>query len=469
MLPSRNLPASFDRVLSPLRGCFTAPTFQTFVVLFCGFVSAVGERTVTGMLISSGYSGIWGHERAHRFFSRARWPVDALGLAVCDLVVAHLLAPGAAIEVAVDDSLFKRSGPRVWGAFWHHDATSISTRPVAKGTCFVVVGIVVHVPFMNRAICLPVHVRLWIPRPRPRRETPGGKGKTTRGKAAKTARTVAVKSCPSKVEIAETAVLAISERYPDREVHVTGDAAYVSQALRGMPGRVTWTSRLRSNAALHGFPPPPTGRRGRPRTRGTRLPSLADIAKAAVFTAVLVTRYGADRGPVTVQAYSFTCLWYGVLGAETVKVVMVRDPGQDGYGIAIVSTDLGATDTALIERYARRWSIEVTFEEGKELAGVADARNRTKNAVERTVPFGFYSMSILVAWFAAAGIDHNAIVTARRRIAPWYTTKTAVSFTDILTTARRVLTASKFRPVHTPNHQTQEIDITRLALESIAA
>ena len=45
MLPSRNLPASFDRVLSPVRGCFTQPSFQTFVVLFCGFVSAVGERT----------------------------------------------------------------------------------------------------------------------------------------------------------------------------------------------------------------------------------------------------------------------------------------------------------------------------------------------------------------------------------------------------------------------------------------
>ena len=464
MLPSRNLPASFDRVLSPVRGCFTEPSFQTFVVLFCGFVSAVGERTVTGMLISSGYSGIWGHERAHRLFSRARWSIDALGLAVCDLVVAHLLAPGAPIELAVDDSLFKRSGPKVWGVFWHHDATSASTKPVAKGTCYVVVGVVAHVPFMNRAVCLPVHVRLWIPRPRPRKETPGGKGKTLQDKTA-----VAAKNCPSKVAIAKTAALAIAARYPDRAICVTGDAAYVSQALRGMPNRVTWTSRLRCNAALHEFPPPRTGRRGRPRTRGARLPGLAQIARDAMFTPAQVIRYGADRGPVTVEAYSFTCLWYGVLGAESVTVIMVREPGQDGYGIAIVSTDLDATAEALIQRYARRWSIEVTFEEGKEIAGVADARNRTQHAVERTVPFCFYSMSILIVWFATAGINHDRLIAERRRTAPWYTTKTAVSFADILTTARRVLTASQFRPVHAPDHQTRENDITRLALESIAA
>ena len=149
---------------------------------------------------------------------------------------------------------------------------------------------------------------------------------------------------------------------------------------------------------------------------------------------------------MSVEVHVFNALWYGVLATETVKVVMAGDGGKDSYGIAIVSADLDASDVRLIERYARRWSIEVTFEEGKSIAGVADARNRTQNAVQRTVPFGFYSMSILVVWFAASGVDHDAIVAERRRIAPWYATKTAVSFADIRNMARRVLTASHFRP-----------------------
>jgi hypothetical protein len=473
MLPSRNLPASFARVLSPLRDCFTAPTFQTFVVLFCGFICAVGERTVTGMLVASGYSTTWCHDRAHRFFSRARWCCDAVGTAVLDLIVEHLLPAGAAIELAVDDSLFKRSGPKVHGVFWHHDATSTSSKPVAKGTCFVVLGIVVNVAFMNRAVCLPVQVRLWTPKPKPQTQTRKGKqpraGAKEKAGAAGAPAQIAAKNCPSKVEMAKTAVLAVAARYPDRAVHVTGDAAYISQALQKLPSRITWTSRLRSNAALHRFPPPRTGRRGRPRTKGTRLPSLTDIAGHAAFTPLQVTRYGCDRGPVTVQAHAFTCLWHGVLGVQTVKVVMVRDPGHSGYGIAIISTDTTADTATLIERYARRWSVEVTFEEGKEIAGVADARNRTRDAVERTVPFCLYAMSILVVWFAAAGIDHDAIVAERRRTAPWYTTKTAVSFADILTTARRVITASQFRPAPASGPETQEIEITRLAQEDMAA
>ena len=108
---------------------------------------------------------------------------------------------------------------------------------------------------------------------------------------------------------------------------------------------------------------------------------------------------------MSVEVHVFNALWYGVLATETVKVVMAGDGGKDSYGIAIVSADLDASDVRLIERYARRWSIEVTFEEGKSIAGVADARNRTQNAVQRTVPFGFYSMSILVVWFAASGVD----------------------------------------------------------------
>jgi DDE superfamily endonuclease len=462
MLPSSNLPVSFVRVLSPLRQCFSVPTYQVFVVLFCGFVSAVGDHTVTGMLVASGYSTTWSHHRAHRFFSRARWCADAVGMAVLDLIVHHLLPVDGALELVVDDSLFKRSGPRVWGVFWHHDATSTSSKPVAKGTCYILVGVVVNVRFMTRAICLPVHVRLWTPKPKT----------SAKKRTGTTAGSKASKNCPSKVEMAKAAVLRIADRYPERTIHVTGDAAYISRSLRKLPAGTTWTSRLRSNAALFDFAPPKTGLRGRPKTKGERLPALSEIAKNAKFTTRQVHRYNTDGAADTtmsVEVHAFKCLWYGVLATEIVKVVMVRDVGKDSYGIAIVSTDLEANDVQLIERYARRWSIEVTFEEGKGIAGVADARNRTRKAVQRTVPFGFYSMSILVVWFATSGVDHDAIVAERRRIAPWYTAKTTVSFADILNMARRVLTASQFRPTPSSEPNAQEIEIIRLASDDLAA
>jgi hypothetical protein len=256
------------------------------------------------------------------------------------------------------------------------------------------------------------------------------------------------KNSPSRVEVAKAAVLAIADRSPGRRIHVTGDAACLSQSRRRLPAGVSWTSRGRRDAALYEFAPARTGRRGRPKTKGHRLPELAGIATNAEFARLEVRRYSPEaHKTVTVEVHAFTCLWYGVLATEIVKVVMVRDAGEGGYGIAIISTDVHADPEMLIERYARRWSIEVAFEEGKEVAGVADARNRVRTAVQRTVPFCFYSMSILVVWFALSGVDHDAIVAERRRIAPWYATKTSVSFADISTIARRVLMASRFDPL----------------------
>ena len=49
-----------------------------------------------------------------------------LGLAVAQLAVMLLVPPGADLEVAVDDSVFRRSGRKVHGADWQHDGSSPS-------------------------------------------------------------------------------------------------------------------------------------------------------------------------------------------------------------------------------------------------------------------------------------------------------------------------------------------------------
>jgi hypothetical protein len=83
------------------------------------------------------------------------------------LIVRTLLPQGTAITVAVDDTLFKRSGKKVFGAAWQHDGAARGPKPVGRGTCFVVVGIVVELPFLTRPVCLPVRARLWRPKTGP--------------------------------------------------------------------------------------------------------------------------------------------------------------------------------------------------------------------------------------------------------------------------------------------------------------
>jgi SRSO17 transposase len=117
------VPCSLDGLLSLFRPYFTQPSFQTFRALVVGQVAQTGRRTVCGMLVGVRLSGVWEHSRAHRFFSRARWSADELGLRLAALIVERFAEPDAAIVVAIDDTLLQRFGRRVWGCFYHHDAT----------------------------------------------------------------------------------------------------------------------------------------------------------------------------------------------------------------------------------------------------------------------------------------------------------------------------------------------------------
>jgi hypothetical protein len=113
------------------------------------------------MLLGAGLEHLWHHSRAHRFFALACWSADRVGLTLCDLVVRLLLPEGAALTVAVDDTLFKRSGKKAFGAAWQHDGAAKGPTSVGFGTCFVVAGILVDLPFLSRPVCLPVLTRLW--------------------------------------------------------------------------------------------------------------------------------------------------------------------------------------------------------------------------------------------------------------------------------------------------------------------
>ncbi|MFD2119859.1 transposase [Streptomyces cirratus] len=114
----------------------------------------------------------WSHDRAHAFYSRSVWNAEILGIVLAHLI-AKTLVPADAVVVAVDDTLFKRRGKKAFGAAWQHDGAAVGAKAGGRGTCSVVVGIIVELPFCSRPVCLPVMARLWRPRPaRPKSSWP---------------------------------------------------------------------------------------------------------------------------------------------------------------------------------------------------------------------------------------------------------------------------------------------------------
>jgi hypothetical protein len=320
MLPGATpqVPASLATLLAVFSPLFTVPSFRTFCGMACGFLAQPGRRTVCGMLTGAGLSRAWPHDRAHRFFSRARWDPDELGLAAARLVVRLLVPPGAPVDVAVDDTLFKRRGKKVWAASWFHDGSAQGPAKTGYGNNWVVLGIVVRLRFMSRPVAVPVMAKLVI------------KGSNSK----------------SRLWLARRMAERLAAALPGRQVRVVADSAYAGSELKALPAGVTWTTRLRKDAALHALPPARTGRPGRPRVKGGRLPPLPQLAAATAFSQVTVTRYGKTE---TVQAAAVTCLWYSVFGSRPVTVVLVRDKPGRSLGIALVTTEQDATTVQVVE------------------------------------------------------------------------------------------------------------------------
>jgi len=136
-------------------------TFAVFALLATGLVAQTARRIVVGMLAGVGAVAVVSLHSVCRLFSVHTWGADRIGLALSRTIVDRLLAPNAAIDVVVDDSLFRRWGPKVFGAFWTHDGSAQDPHALGRGNRWVIVGIVVELPFCSHPVCLPVLFRLW--------------------------------------------------------------------------------------------------------------------------------------------------------------------------------------------------------------------------------------------------------------------------------------------------------------------
>jgi hypothetical protein len=288
------------------------------------------------------------------------------------------------------------------------------------GNAFVCLGLLVRLPgFGARVVCLPVLFRLWRP------PAAGGEHR-------------------SKIELGHELVALIAARFKGRRLELSADGYYATKALRELPENVVAFVRLRTNAALYAHPPERAGQPGRPRKKGERLASPAElVASGEGLEAVELERL--DRTPRRLQAAVLDCLWYAGLGQQTVRVVVAREPERpDRQALAVLSTDLQLSAAEILSRYLERWAIEVAFQQAKGQLGVGEARNRVQRAVERTVPFGFLCQTLTLLWYALHG-EPDQDVARRRRDAPWYRQKRAPAFADMLVALRRELIRAEFR------------------------
>lgn len=424
------IPTSLQDLLFLFSGCFTRPSFESFTSLVVGWITCRGSHQITRMIQAGGAVGSKHFSCFHRFLSRARWSPDDLGAVILKLAEPWL--PDL-VEALIDDTLCHRGGPRIFGVAMHHDGAN-SSRGWSRLSCghnWVVLAIRIPLPWdRERGAALPIFFRLY-----------------------RSPKRCKAHEYHKRTELARELIGVLRDRLPTgKRLHVAGDREYACKTLvRSLDESVDFTGPMPMDAALYA----PAGEYsgvGRPRKRGERLRSPAQQAKCgSKWIPRTVRLYGRD---VELLVQDWTCLWYTAAGTRLVRVILTRDPKRKREDRAYFTTDVDTSAIVALERYARRWLIEVSFRDAKQLLGIEQPQNgwsrgkrqakkpgpqprgnRGRHAVLRTAPLGWTVYALVVIWYLRQG-RWQSEVRRLRDSAPWYRQKATPSFADMLDALR---------------------------------
>jgi hypothetical protein len=410
------LPKAAEPLIAPFSIAFTRPTFQRVTVLILGAIMAVRQRTVTGMLRAAGRlaKGHWSD--FHRVLSLRVWSNWPLGRVLASLVV-ELLPPDQPVVVPVDDTTPQHKGQHVYGKGCHHDAirSTHSHMVWVWGHKWVVLAINVKFPFAQRPWALPVLCALY--RPEELNHKEGRRHKTP-------------------IDLTLGLMATLMHWFPERKFILVGDGGYASHALAGFchrhRDRVTLISRFHGDANLYDAPPTKRGRTGRPRLKGRKLPSPAQVVAKAKRRRFTVDWYGGQTRRV--ELVWGDAHWYkGGEGLVPIRWVFVHDLQGTHRDEYFYTTDVSLAPDRIVSLFTGRWSIEVTFQEVRKHLGLATPRNWSPKSVLRTAPclLGLFSLVSLIfhrVWRQSPVTPHSD---------PWYAKK-EVTFSDAMASVRRL-------------------------------
>jgi DDE superfamily endonuclease len=413
------LPDPIIEVLTVFRPLFTAPTWRKLMTLLTGTLLAQGRRTVTAALRSTGndQAGTW--STFHQVLNRARWSPLAVSRQLLLLIVETFVPAGACVDLVIDETLERRWGSKISKRGHYRDsALSSRKRSVSSpGLRWIVMAVVVPLPWTKQRWALPF---LCVLATTPEVSQQLGKRHKTVGMWA------------------HQMVSVVRRWLPHHSIKLMGDTAYtvLELGLHAQAQQVTLITTGRLDAVLHEPPPERTQHTiGRPRVVGKRLPNLETVLQEPHTQWQELTLDWYGQGQRTLEMSTGTALWYRY-GSDPLPIrwVLTRDPSGKHPPKAIFSTDPTQTAEQIVKDFMKRWSLEVTFEEGRAHMGIETQRQWSDLAIERTTPllFGLYSLVILFGH--ALHPDGQLPVTQ----AAWYRKPTA-TFRNVLAAVRRSL------------------------------
>jgi len=417
----RNLPDAIIHVLRHFEMAFSEPVWEWARILLIGAILAPGNRTVTAALRVMGLSQERQFQNYHRVLNRASWSSRTLSRILLRLLLRAFVPADEPVVLGVDDHSERRRGAKIAAKGIYRDAVRSSKSFFVKtsGLRWVSMMLLAPIPWAKRVWALPF-LTVLAPSERYHQE----------------------RKMPHKqlTDWARQMILQVRHWLGERVVVVVADSSYAAiellAAAASLPRPVTIVTRLRLDAALFDpAPPREKGKKGAPRKKGERQPTLAQRLHdgVTVWETATVRWYGGTKKQV--ELASGTAVWYHS-GMPVVRIrwVLIRDPLGKFAPQALLSTDQSNTAAQIVEWFVLRWQLSVTFEEGRAHLGVETQRQWSDLAILRTTPalLALFSLITLFAHQLLQGQDMAV------RQAAWYQ-KAQPTFSDTLALVRQQL------------------------------
>jgi hypothetical protein len=413
------LPARFAAVILCFAPLFLQRSWRHAEVLLVGAILAPGRRTVSSILRISGLCRERQFVNYHRVLNRAVWSGRAAACVLLGLLLDAFLPTGPVL-LGLDDTIERRRGKRISAKGIYRDPVRSSHGHFVKasGLRWLSLMLLVPISWAGRIWALPFLTAL-APSERYCRERRLRHKKLT--------------------DWGRQLVLQARRWMPGRRLVVVTDSGFSALEFLAalLRQEVTCVTRLRLDAALYRpAPPRPPGTLGRPRTKGERLPTLAEVLadKTTGWQRVIVPGWYGE-GERVVEICSDTAVWrHSGMPVVPIRWVLLRDPCRRFDPQALLCTDLAQEPLQIVRWFVQRWQLEVTFREVRDHLGVETQRQWSDKAIARTTPclLGLFSIVTLLA----SRLDSRARVQASS--SAWYHNQRP-TFADSLAAVRRAI------------------------------
>lgn len=377
-----------------------------------------GQRTVAAVLRIMGLSSDEHFQNYHRVLNRAVWSSLELSRLLLGMLIKTFAAHGPVV-MGLDDTIERRRGAKIKAKGIYRDPvrSSHSHYVKASGLRWLSLMLLVPIPWAKRVWALPFLTALAPSERYYQKHTRSHKKLTV---------------------WARQMLLQVRRWLPKRRLVIVTDASFAAidllYRMTQLPIPLCMISRFRLDSALYKPVPARTGKKGRPRKKGTRLPTLAQVlmeAKTQWKQVVIPNWYGEGRR--TVEMVSSTAVWYhNGMPPLPIRWVLIRDPKGVFKSQALLCTDVAVKPEQILKWFMMRWQVEVTFHEVRTHLGVETQRQWADWAIARTTPslLGLFS---LVTLLAHQNVRRGKLPVRR---AAWYN-KPMPTFSDALALVRQ--------------------------------